>query len=181
MAEKYLIVVDVQNDFVTGSLGAKEAVQIIPEVLRKVKNFEGIVYFTQDTHEVDYLQTQEGKHLPVKHCINGTEGWQLVDGLKQLQQEKRLHIYQKNTFGCVKLAEELRENHQKKEVESIELIGLCTDICVVSNALLLKANMPEVPIFVDAACCAGVTPESHLAALKTMESCQILVKNKEYK
>ena len=164
MSKKYLIVVDMQNDFVSGSLGTKEAADILPFVVQKVREFEGNVCFTLDTHEADYMQT---------------DGWQLAGGLQEIQKAKQYPVYQKNTFGSVELAEELQKKHQTDGIESIELIGLCTDICVVSNALLLKAYMPEVPIYVDASCCAGVTPESHQAALRTMESCQILINSHE--
>lgn len=177
MAEEYLIVVDMQNDFVTGSLGSKEAEKIVPDVLSKVNNFKGKIYFTQDTHDEEYMSTQEGKCLPVKHCIYGTKGWELIDELNQIKEEKQLKVYKKNTFGSVELAEALRKEYEDNGIKSIELIGLCTDICVVSNALLLKAVLPEVPIYVDASCCAGVTPESHTATLQTMKSCQINIKN----
>ena len=177
MAEEYLIVVDMQNDFVTGSLGSKEAEKIVPNVLRKVNDFKGKIYFTQDTHDEEYLSTQEGRCLPVKHCIYGTVGWELIDELKKLKEENQLRAYKKNAFGSVELAEALRRENEENGIKSVELIGLCTDICVVSNALLIKAFLPEVPVYVDAACCAGVTPESHMAALKTMKSCQINIKD----
>lgn len=179
MAEEYLIVVDVQNDFVTGSLGSGEAVNIIPNVLQRVSNFKGNICFTKDTHDEEYLSTQEGKNLPVVHCIKGTKGWELIDELKQLQEQRQLKVYEKNTFGSIKLAESLRKEYEEKGIKSIELIGLCTDICVVSNALLLKAVLPEVPVYVNAACCAGVTPDSHKAALETMKSCQIHITNQD--
>lgn len=177
MAEEYLIVVDVQNDFVTGSLGSKEAENIIPHVLHRVNNFKGNIFFTKDTHSEEYLSTQEGKKLPVEHCIKGTKGWELIDELEQLREERNLTVYEKNTFGSIELAEALRKEYNENGIKSVELIGLCTDICVVSNALLLKAVLPEVPIYVSASCCAGVTPDSHQAALETMKSCQINIKN----
>lgn len=177
MAEKYLIVVDMQNDFVTGSLGTREAEEVLLKVIQKVKEFDGAIWFTQDTHEADYLETQEGRNLPVEHCIRDTQGWQLVDELACIQQERQLPIFLKNTFGSIRLAEELQKREREDGVESVELIGLCTDVCVVSNALILKAYLPETPIYVDAECCAGVTTESHLAAVNTMKSCQIIVKN----
>lgn len=173
MKHKLLIVVDMQKDFVTGALGSGEAQNILPKVVEKVKNFDGEVVFTQDTHGEDYLATQEGKNLPVAHCIKGTAGWELEEGLGMLCKEKGARCFQKGTFGSVELAKEIKA--QEDFLASIELVGVCTDICVVSNALLLKAYMPEMPIFVDASCCAGVTPQKHAAALETMRSCQIHV------
>lgn len=173
MAERILIVVDMQNDFVNGSLGSSEAQQIVNRVVDKVKAFEGQVIFTQDTHEENYMSTQEGKLLPVPHCIEGTAGWQLVPELEAYQRANDCPVYKKDRFGSIELARHLIT----KNIESIELVGLCTDICVVSNALLLKAYLSEVPISVDASCCAGVTPQKHEAALETMRSCQICVKN----
>lgn len=177
MAEKYLIVVDMQNDFVTGSLGSREAEAIVPDAVRKVSGFEGTVIFTKDTHFEDYPDTQEGKMLPVKHCIKDTEGWQLIPELNVIAEQRGCRIFEKNTFGSVDLAQFLLEKYQEGQVESVELMGLCTDICVVSNALLLKAYMPELPISIDASCCAGVTPDSHAAALQVMGSCQVISNN----
>jgi len=173
MGKKYLIVVDMQKDFVNGSLGTKEAEAIVPAVLAKVRNFDGQVIFTKDTHFEDYLSTSEGKLLPVEHCIKGTEGWMLLEELEQYCEEHRSPVYEKITFGCKALALDFLAKQETEGVESIELIGLCTDICVVSNALLLKAFLPETEISVDATCCAGVTPDKHSAALETMASCQI--------
>lgn len=170
---KYLIVVDMQKDFVTGVLGTAEARQIVPAVADRVRNFEGRVIFTRDTHQSDYMETQEGKYLPVPHCIQGSEGWRLVDELEEIRAERDLPVYDKVTFGCPELARDLVRAHGQEPVESIELIGVCTDICVVSNALTIKAHLPEVPMYVDPACCAGVTPQAHEAALATMRSCQI--------
>lgn len=172
---KYLIVVDMQKDFITGSLGTKEAQAILPKVIEKVKNYDGRVIFTRDTHMPDYLDTQEGKNLPVKHCIIHEEGWMLDEELEALAQEKGAKIYNKPTFGSVELASDLKEENDKEPIGEIELCGLCTDICVISNALLLKAFMPEVQVRVDAQCCAGVTPKSHQSALETMKMCQVLV------
>lgn len=172
---KYLIVVDMQNDFVTGVLGTEEARNILPAVAAKAKAFEGRVIFTRDTHRQDYMDTQEGKYLPVPHCIQGSQGWQLADELESLRAEKNLPVYDKVTFGCPQLARDLARENEQNPIESIELIGVCTDICVVSNALTIKAHLPEVPIHVDPACCAGVTPQAHEAALATMRSCQILM------
>lgn len=167
-----LIVVDMQNDFIDGALGTKEAVAIVPKVEEKIRNFDGEVFFTRDTHETYYLETQEGKNLPVKHCIRDTEGWQIR---KELDVLRKTDPVDKETFGSTDLAGELTMIDEDEGIGSITLVGLCTDICVISNALLLKATLPEVPIYVDAACCAGVTPESHENALKAMEACQIKV------
>lgn len=161
---KTLIVVDVQNDFVTGTLGTPEAQAIIPNVKAKIQEYLGNnhqIIFTRDTHQGNYLETNEGKNLPVPHCIEGTEGWNIVDGLEV----PNCSYINKPTFGWTNWNTEL--------FEEIEIIGLCTDICVVSNALILKAIFPEIKITVDASCCAGVTPESHKSALETMKMCQI--------
>ena len=168
-----LIVVDMQNDFIDGSLGTKEAQEIVTPVAGKIRNFEGDIYGTLDTHEEDYLSTQEGKNLPVPHCIRGTDGWEFPPQLAALAKARRAAVYEKSCFGSTRLASDLAA---APDVESVELAGLCTDICVVSNALLIKAVLPEVPVSVDARCCAGVTPEKHEAALLTMESCQISVR-----
>ncbi|MBQ2956619.1 MAG: cysteine hydrolase [Clostridia bacterium] len=172
---KYLIVVDMQTDFVSGALGTKEAQAIVGNVKEKIASFEGRVIFTRDTHEENYMTTQEGRNLPVPHCIRGTDGWQIVPELTGMAEE----IIDKPTFGSTSLAALLAQENEKEAVESVELIGLCTDICVISNALLIKAQLPEVPVSVDAACCAGVTPESHNNALAAMKMCQIAVKNEK--
>lgn len=172
---KILIVIDMQNDFIDGTLGTGEAVSIVEAVKEKVRSYpEEDIYATMDTHESDYLDTQEGRNLPVKHCIRGSIGWEIRTDIRELLESAK--IYEKPTFGSVRLAEELKRLSESEEIE-LELVGLCTDICVVSNALLLKAYMPEVKISVDASCCAGVTPETHLAAIETMESCQIEIVN----
>ncbi len=176
MTNEFLIVIDMQNDFVTGALGTPEAVRIVPAVVEKVKHFSGHILFTQDTHFPDYRTTQEGKYLPVEHCILQTPGWELVPALQQIVQTERYPVYQKSTFASIALAQELADAHKKMPIDQIELVGLCTDICVVSNALCLKSLLPEVPIYVDAACCAGVTPQTHEAALKTMACCQIQIR-----
>ena len=173
---KVLVVIDMQNDFISGSLGTREAQAIIPAVKRKLYSYPSAdTFYTMDTHGEDYLTTQEGKHLPVSHCIKGSEGWMISSEIYPLL--SRAKRYEKGTFGSVQLAEDLRKlSEDLKEMEEeieIELIGLCTDICVISNALLLKAYLPEVKISVDSACCAGVTTESHKAALEVMKSCQI--------
>ena len=170
---RYLIVVDMQRDFVTGVLGTKEAQQILPAVVDRVQSFDGQVIFTRDTHQSDYMETQEGKFLPVPHCIQNSEGWHLVEPLEEIQTKRQYPVYDKVTFGCPELARDLALANQQEPIESIELIGVCTDICVVSNALTIKAHLPEVPLYVDPACCAGVTPQAHEAALTTMSSCQI--------
>ncbi len=171
---KVLLVIDMQNDFIDGALGTKEAVAIVPNVIKKIKEFDGVVYATRDTHEENYLDTQEGKNLPVKHCVRGSEGWQIQ---KDIQALLKTEPIDKPTFGSTKLGELLVKENEKEKIESITLVGLCTDICVISNAMVAKANLPEVPIYVDAACCAGVTPESHKRALAAMGPCQIHVLN----
>lgn len=176
MPRNYLIVVDMQNDFVNGSLGTGEARAIVPKVIKKVMEFDGTVIFTRDTHRSNYMETQEGRLLPVEHCIAYSDGWELIDELEAVKMKAGFRAYSKSTFASVDLAVDLRAEHVKQSIESIEVIGLCTDICVVSNALLLKAYLPEVPIYVDAACCAGVTPQKHEAALETMRSCQVMIR-----
>jgi nicotinamidase-related amidase len=178
---KVLVVVDMQNDFITGSLGTKEAQAIVPNVKKKieeaVKNGDMIV-FTRDTHLMDYLETKEGRKLPVKHCIMGTDGWTIHEGLVP-NNYNFMAIWDKYTFGHFDLPTNLDNMTCRfvSEITEIELVGLCTDICVVSNALLLKSYFyDDCEISVDATCCAGVTPETHEAALKTMEMCQINVK-----
>lgn len=170
---KILIVIDMQNDFIDAALGTKEAVSIVEAVKDKIRSYapENVIA-TMDTHGENYMETQEGKYLPVPHCIKGSEGWKIRSDIAALLEGAK--IYEKPTFGSTALAADLKELSGKEEIE-LELVGLCTDICVASNALLLKAFMPEVKISVDAACCAGVTPEKHLAALETMRSCQIQV------
>ena len=169
-----LVVVDMQNDFIDGALGTKEAVAIVPKVEEKIRNFNGTVLFTRDTHENWYLETQEGKKLPIPHCIRDTEGWQIR---RELDILRKTEPVDKETFGSIDLADDLVAMNIDDEIKSITFVGLCTDICVISNALLVKAALPEVPIIVDAACCAGVTPESHENALKAMEMCQVEVIN----
>ena len=199
----YLIVVDMQKDFIDGSLGTEEAQSIVEKVKEKILSYpKEMVYATLDTHGEDYLSTQEGKMLPVPHCIKGTEGWGLHPMLKDLILPD--HFFEKGSFGSLQLAESMRTLFTKQVIEeatmakntgnikdtveirgdaeigaypdfTIELVCLCTDICVVSNALLLKAFLPEIPISVDSSCCAGVTKEKHLAALETLRSCQVEV------
>ena len=172
---KILIVIDMQNDFIDAALGTKEAAAIVESVKSKIRSYPTAdVIATMDTHFENYMETQEGRYLPVPHCIKGSEGWKIRPEIAGLLEGAK--IYEKPTFGSTALAADLKALSEKEEIE-LELIGLCTDICVVSNALLLKASMPEVKISVDAACCAGVTPEKHKAALETMRSCQIQVEN----
>lgn len=170
--KKVLIIVDMQNDFVSGSLGTAEAKAIVPGVVEKVKDAkeeETDIIFTRDTHTEEYLDTQEGKYLPVVHCIQESEGWHIIDSLKPYANDTK--VIDKPSFGSLKLAELVAD----KGYTDVEIVGLCTDICVVSNALLIKAAAPEARVRVDSSCCAGVTPESHKAALKTMEMCQVEV------
>lgn len=207
---KILVVVDMQNDFIDGALGTPEAVEIVPAVVKKIKEFDGLVVLTRDTHQENYMETQEGANLPVPHCIEGTDGWQIrAEVMEAADQQAEAvsesyaddedavritidpSVFNKPTFGCVELGEALARANQPEPdaengidaddtadmIESIEIVGLCTDICVISNAMLLKAFLPEVPITVDAACCAGVTPESHMRALGAMQACQIKVTN----
>ena len=172
--DKILVVVDMQKDFVTGSLGSAEAQAIVPAVVEKVKNFEGTVVFTRDTHHENYMETQEGRNLPVPHCYEGTDGWQIIPELAEFAEGKK--IFDKPTFGSTELAEYIKAEAEKRNGElEVELIGVCTDICVVSNALLIKAFSREIPVAVDSKCCAGVTPAAHDAALVTMKSCQVQV------
>jgi nicotinamidase-related amidase len=171
MSKKVLVVVDMQKDFIDGSLGTKEAVGIVEKVADKIKGFDGEIVFTRDTHFENYLDTQEGKNLPVKHCIKDTEGWQINKQLETLR-TPQMKVFDKLTFGSVELAEYLKA---QSDLESVELVGLCTDICVISNAMVIKAFLPELPICVDSSCCAGVTPESHLRAIEAMKMCQITI------
>ena len=166
-----LIVVDMQNDFIDGALGTKEAEAIVPYVKSVIEGFDGKVIFTRDTHFENYMDTQEGKNLPVPHCIKETDGWQIRAELDALRKTEPID---KVTFGSADLVEVLRN---EGEIDSITFVGLCTDICVISNAMLVKAFYPEIPITVDAKACAGVTPESHKRALDAMKTCQINVIN----
>ena len=171
--KKVLVVVDMQNDFIDGALGTKEAQEIVDAVYWKIdayRNSDDLIIFTRDTHYEDYLYTTEGIKLPVEHCIKDTHGWQITSEIPVADKDI---IINKPTFGSLDLAEILDEYN----ISSIEVVGLCTDICVISNAMILKAKFPEIPISVDALCCAGVTPESHKNALKAMQMCQIEVTN----
>ncbi len=175
MSQKFLLVIDMQNDFVDGALGTAEAQAIVAVVAERARSFDGSVVFTRDTHGADYLTTQEGRNLPVEHCIRETPGWQLAPAVAAVAEELGAPIFDKPAFGSVDLAQWLAARDAEEPIEFIELIGLCTDICVVSNALLVKAFLPEVPVCVEANLCAGVTPAAHEAALATMRSCQVQV------
>lgn len=170
----FLIVVDMQKDFVDGSLGSAEAVAMKPAALEKIRQFEGEIFATLDTHVEAYLSTAEGKKLPVEHCIKGTPGWELDAEIRQALEARGYTSVEKPTFGSLALPQ-LLSYRAAGEPFTVELIGLCTDICVISNALLLKASFPEYDISVDPACCAGVTPAAHQAALTVLRSCQVNV------
>ncbi len=172
---KVLIVVDMQNDFIDGALGTPEAQAIVPKVIQKIRRHEGPVIYTRDTHTKDYPETQEGRNLPVPHCIEGSHGWELQENIARLASQKQPKIFDKSTFGSKDLVNYLIEKDAEQKIDEIELIGLCTDICVIANALTIKTFLPEIPIKVDASCCAGVTPESHEHALKSLEACQIKI------
>lgn len=172
--KKILIVVDMQNDFINGALGSAEAVAIVDNVVDKINNFTGDIIATYDTHGENYMETLEGKNLPIPHCVKGTEGWKLNEKVQKALNSKGYMAIEKPTFGSVDLINYIKEKYNANDIE-IELVGLCTDICVVSNAILLKANFLETKVSVDANCCAGVTPESHNSALTTMKMCQVNV------
>ena len=168
---KILVVVDMQNDFIDGALGTPEAVAIVPYVKSLIEGFDGKVYFTRDTHAENYMETQEGKNLPVPHCIKGTFGWQIRAELDALRQTNAID---KITFGSKDLINVIGT---ESEVEEITFVGICTDICVISNVMATKTFFPEIPITVDAKACAGVTPESHKNALAAMKMCQVKIIN----
>lgn len=169
MAKHVLAVIDMQNDFIDGALGTKEAEDIVEKVLAQIRDFDGEVVYTRDTHFEGYLGTQEGRRLPVPHCIRDTAGWQIREQVRQAGGEGA-KTFDKLTFGSVELAQYLKD---MPDLESVTLVGLCTDICVISNALVIKAFLPEVTVAVNADCCAGVTPESHKNALEAMKMCQV--------
>lgn len=169
---KLLIVVDMQNDFIDGALGTKEAEAIVPNVVKKINEYPGMIIFTRDTHYSNYLESNEGKNLPVPHCIKGTQGWEISS---KLPIPDGAAIIDKETFGSKDLGTVLLELNAKEPVEEIELIGLCTDICVISNVIIAKAFLPEAKIVVDSSCCAGVTPKTHNNALEAMKVCQVSV------
>lgn len=169
-----LVVVDIQKDFVDGALGTSEAVAIVENAAKKIREFDGEIFVTYDTHFENYMETAEGAKLPVPHCIKGTEGWELNADISDALADKKYTAVEKITFGSTELPKLVKEAVEDENFD-ITLIGLCTDICVVSNALILKANFPEREVYVDAACCAGVTVDTHNAALATMKMCQINV------
>ena len=170
-----LVAVDMQRDFVDGALGTAEARAIVPAAVEKIKGFAGEIFVTLDTHKKNYLSTPEGKKLPVPHCIKGGEGWRLCPDIEQALAGKAYTAVEKSTFGSVRLPGMIRRAAKGEKDLRIEFIGLCTDICVISNALIVKAHFPGAEIVVDSACCAGVTPALHNAALAAMQSCQIEV------
>ena len=170
-----LIVIDMQNDFINGPLGSADAVAVVPKVAKKIEEFKGGVMFTRDTHHEDYLETQEGKDLPVVHCIEGTEGWKLHPQIEKL---RKCEPVNKTTFGSIELGEILKSLDQKNKIRKVVLIGVCTDICVISNAMIIKSFLPEAEVSVDASCCAGSSRENHLTALQAMELCQIKIEHK---
>ncbi len=176
---KILVVVDMQNDFITGSLGSEQAKAILPYVCCKIITWDGAIFATQDTHGPDYLTTQEGRNLPVEHCVEGTEGWEIEMSVQAALAGRGEGVIcvSKNVFGSRAMAEYLAGVSEETPIEEIQLIGLCTDICVISNAMILRSFLPEVSIVVDAKCCAGVTAESHATALQAMKACQIRVIN----
>lgn len=169
-----LVVVDIQKDFVDGALGTAEAVAIVENAAKKIREFDGEIFVTYDTHFENYMETAEGAKLPVPHCIKGTEGWELNADIADALANKKYIAVEKITFGSTELPELVKKAAGDEDFD-VTLIGLCTDICVVSNALILKANFPEKEVYVDAACCAGVTVDTHNAALTTMKMCQINV------
>lgn len=176
--KRLLLVVDMQNDFVTGTLGTKEATQIIDNVVNKIKQsikHDDSIIFTKDTHYEDYLNSNEGQNLPVEHCIKDTNGWNIIPEITSIMDLNPYKVYNKITFGSSELAKDLLEG-KYDHIEEFEIIGLCTDICVISNALIIKAFRPEIPIIVDSSCCAGVRVESHMNALNAMRMCQIIIK-----
>ncbi len=175
MEKKKFILIDVQNDFITGSLGTEEARRMLPRLMKKAECFLGEILMTQDTHSENYLDTQEGRMLPVVHCIKGTQGWEFPQELETLRMEKKIRVYQKPCFGSTSLVSDLKDAYENGLLDSVELAGICTDICVITNALMIKSALPELPVSVDASCCAGVTPEKHKAALEVMKSCQIII------
>lgn len=173
--KKFLVVVDMQKDFVDGALGTAEAVGIVENAANKIREFDGDIFVTFDTHFETYLETAEGRKLPVRHCIKGTDGWQLDKTIAAALSKKHYTPVEKYTFGSTELPKLIAQAAGGEDF-SVELIGLCTDICVVSNALILKANFYEQDVAVDSGCCAGVTPQTHNAALETMKMCQITVR-----
>ena len=185
MKKDILIVVDMQNDFIDGALGTPEAKMIVPNVIKKIKSYNNVdsfVFATRDTHDENYLETEEGKNLPVKHCVPSLSGWRIhddvYDALLGLGEEVYTFYINKPTFGALELGAKLRQLTILYDIENVEVIGLCTDICVISNAIIAKSALPNAHIKVDASCCAGVTPESHNRALDSMQTLQIEIVNR---
>jgi len=181
---KILVVIDMQNDFISGVLGTKEAMEIVPKVIKKIQDWDDCIYATRDTHTNNYLNTQEGQKLPIVHCVLNTEGWaiqnEVAKALKDREVNEETNIINKPIFGSYQLAMILQDLAIRGNLEEVHLIGLCTDICVISNAMTLKSFLPlDTRIVVDASCCAGVTPESHKTALEAMKMCQIEIINEE--
>ncbi len=170
-----LVVIDMQNDFIDGALGTQEARQIVPRVVARIRGHMGPILATRDTHDDNYLHSQEGHHLPIMHCKQNTDGWALHPDVAKALSGRPHRMIDKPSFGSLALAESLTDLAKEKLLTSITFVGLCTDICVISNALIAKAALPEVPIYVDAAACAGVSPESHERALDAMSVCQVVV------
>ena len=170
-----LAIIDVQNDFVDGALGTKEAQAMLPSLVKRASSFQGKVVCTMDTHGKDYLETPEGRSLPVPHCIRGTTGWELAPAIAEIAKRTGAAIYEKPVFGSLRLAQDLASSFKRGEIGSVELCGLCTDICVISNAVLIRTLCPELPVIVNSRCCAGVTPKKHEAALEVMASLQISI------
>ena len=171
-----LVVVDMQNDFITGALGSAEAQAVLPALAQAAQRFPGQEVFTRDTHGPDYLNTQEGKNLPVVHCVKGTEGWQLAEPLRRLAEQRGCPVFDKPAFGSTELVRWLERQNQREPLGRVVLAGVCTDICVISNALCIKAALPEVPVAVESGLCAGVTPAGHENALRAMQACQVEVR-----
>lgn len=172
---RVLVVIDMQNDFITGALGSEQAQEIVNNVAQRIKNFDGQVVFTRDTHYDNYLDTREGKALPIVHCVEGTPGWELEKNIKKLQLGGDYPVFDKITFGSKRMADFLLYINKLKKIDEVTIIGLCTDICVISNAFIIQAYLPETTIVIDASCCAGVTEQSHKTALEAMRSCQIKI------
>lgn len=175
--EKILIVVDMQNDFLTGALRNEEGISVIGYIRDKVEKAddETKIIFTKDTHQKNYMETEEGANLPVSHCIEGSEGWEITKELLPYSEKNK--VFCKDTFGSRDLAKFLEEEKNNAEIEEVELVGVCTDICVISNAIVAKTALPDVKVYVDAAGCAGVTPESHDTAIKAMKACHVHIRN----
>lgn len=169
MMRKVIVVIDMQNDFIDGALGAKEAQAMLPYLVAKLeREKDALLIFTQDTHSKNYIETQEGRNLPVLHCIKPEKGWEIAPSLQPFV-KKAAAVIEKPAFGSLELPKAVA----KLQPDEVELVGLCTDICVISNAMILKTAFPELPVAVDASCCAGVTPASHDNALQAMKMCQV--------